>query len=150
MLYIFFLTIRRPPRSTRTDTLFPYTTLFRSALDNARKKPFAIEHEAAIGSWIASFKAENDDRRFSVASRRYFDARFAAHQWRIAKDHRCNACIGNYVRQCRLHRVTGATLMFLNGDRNAGGDTARLLGNKIRTETHKVGEEWVIPCRTQG
>src|SRR3546814_4366006 len=32
-LYIFFLMIRRPPRSTRTDTLFPYTTLFRSDLD---------------------------------------------------------------------------------------------------------------------
>src|SRR3546814_470344 len=29
-LIIFFLIIRRPPRSTRTDTLFPYTTLFRS------------------------------------------------------------------------------------------------------------------------
>src|SRR3546814_14749784 len=28
----FFLMIRRPPRSTRTDTLFPYTTLFRSAV----------------------------------------------------------------------------------------------------------------------
>src|SRR3546814_16197961 len=28
----FFLMIRRPPRSTRTDTLFPYTTLFRSPL----------------------------------------------------------------------------------------------------------------------
>src|SRR3546814_12235135 len=28
---VFFLLIRRPPRSTRTDTLFPYTTLFRSA-----------------------------------------------------------------------------------------------------------------------
>src|SRR3546814_19474439 len=27
---IFFLMIRLPPRSTRTDTLFPYTTLFRS------------------------------------------------------------------------------------------------------------------------
>src|SRR3546814_18429784 len=27
----FFLMIRRPPRSTRTDTLFPYTTLFRSS-----------------------------------------------------------------------------------------------------------------------
>src|SRR3546814_983631 len=38
-LYIvFFLMIRRPPRSTRTDTLFPYTTLFRSrpARDAAR------------------------------------------------------------------------------------------------------------------
>src|SRR3546814_14723698 len=29
----FFLMIRRPPRSTRTDTLFPYTTLFRSGTD---------------------------------------------------------------------------------------------------------------------
>src|SRR3546814_17124524 len=29
---LFFLMIRRPPRSTRTDTLFPYTTLFRSGL----------------------------------------------------------------------------------------------------------------------
>src|SRR3546814_14401610 len=28
--HFFFLMIRRPPRSTRTDTLFPYTTLFRS------------------------------------------------------------------------------------------------------------------------
>src|SRR3546814_7012258 len=30
VLCFFFLMIRRPPRSTRTDTLFPYTTLFRS------------------------------------------------------------------------------------------------------------------------
>src|SRR3546814_12764798 len=32
-LIFFFLMIRRPPRSTRTDTLFPYTTLFRSLKD---------------------------------------------------------------------------------------------------------------------
>src|SRR3546814_16475776 len=32
----FFLMIRRPPRSTRTDTLFPYTTLFRSAPSQQR------------------------------------------------------------------------------------------------------------------
>src|SRR3546814_2185991 len=30
LFFFFFLMIRRPPRSTRTDTLFPYTTLFRS------------------------------------------------------------------------------------------------------------------------
>src|SRR3546814_17542937 len=30
LIFLFFLMIRRPPRSTRTDTLFPYTTLFRS------------------------------------------------------------------------------------------------------------------------
>src|SRR3546814_1785372 len=34
----FFLMIRRPPRSTRTDTLFPYTTLFRSAGSRIRSR----------------------------------------------------------------------------------------------------------------
>src|SRR3546814_6517373 len=34
-LYFFFLMVRRPPRSTRTDTLFPYTTLFRSLDDES-------------------------------------------------------------------------------------------------------------------
>src|SRR3546814_13747975 len=36
IVIFFFLMIRRPPRSTRTDTLFPYTTLFRSAGIRAR------------------------------------------------------------------------------------------------------------------
>src|SRR3546814_12521937 len=36
---IFLLMIRRPPRSTRTDTLFPYTTLFRS---RGRQEGFAV------------------------------------------------------------------------------------------------------------
>src|SRR3546814_4120877 len=34
----FFLMIRRPPRSTRTDTLFPYTTLFRSGTMAIRRR----------------------------------------------------------------------------------------------------------------
>src|SRR3546814_14601686 len=38
--------IRRPPRSTRTDTLFPYTTLFRSGA----RLPTEAEWEAAAGS----------------------------------------------------------------------------------------------------
>src|SRR3546814_3952142 len=36
----FFLIKRRPPRSTRTDTLFPYTTLFRS--DGTRRRGLAV------------------------------------------------------------------------------------------------------------
>src|SRR3546814_1533268 len=35
-IVVFFLMIRRPPRSTRTDTLFPYTTLFRSHASQGR------------------------------------------------------------------------------------------------------------------
>src|SRR3546814_20184368 len=43
-LSFFFLIIRRPPRSTRTDTLFPYTTLFRSVpdLDGATLSPAVL------------------------------------------------------------------------------------------------------------
>src|SRR3546814_17545624 len=37
----FFLMLRRPPRSTRTDTLFPYTTLFRSSRLSDRGNPKA-------------------------------------------------------------------------------------------------------------
>src|SRR3546814_19349699 len=37
--YFFFLRIRRPPRSTRTDTLFPYTTLFRSGRRRRLDRP---------------------------------------------------------------------------------------------------------------
>src|SRR3546814_14518639 len=39
LLLFFFLMIRRPPRSTRTDTLFPYTTLFRSYAGAAADRP---------------------------------------------------------------------------------------------------------------
>src|SRR3546814_14987017 len=42
----FFLMIRRPPRATRTDTLFPYTTLFRSGqVDPDRDRLLAGEQD---------------------------------------------------------------------------------------------------------
>src|SRR3546814_6974105 len=41
--------IRLPPRSTRTDTLFPYTTLFRSTLP-----PFSAVSRAVVASRLAS------------------------------------------------------------------------------------------------
>src|SRR3546814_16503327 len=43
LLLFLFLMIRRPPRSTRTDTLFPYTTLFRSM------KPLGAELQLLLG-----------------------------------------------------------------------------------------------------
>src|SRR3546814_18564310 len=47
----FFLMIRRPPRSTRTDTLFPYTTLFRSHdvdLSDRRRLRLALRDASAF------------------------------------------------------------------------------------------------------
>src|SRR3546814_14822361 len=43
----FFLMIRRPPRSTRTDTLFPYTTLFRSPRKAVAGWPGSLAARAA-------------------------------------------------------------------------------------------------------
>src|SRR3546814_16366554 len=45
----FFLMIRRPPRSTRTDTLFPYTTLFRSAQRGQKKLVFGQVRKVLFG-----------------------------------------------------------------------------------------------------
>src|SRR3546814_2914332 len=46
--FFFFLMIRRPPRSTRTDTLFPYTTLFRSPASTRSSRPATC---AAANRW---------------------------------------------------------------------------------------------------
>src|SRR3546814_16283387 len=50
--------IRRPPRSTRTDTLFPYTTLFRSPVitrEEQRRAMAAVLDKAGIGAITRNF-----------------------------------------------------------------------------------------------
>src|SRR3546814_3124049 len=55
--------IRRPPRSTRTDTLFPYTTLFRSAgsdfIDAARIIPKLVIHSRVTHNPVQLFEFRN-------------------------------------------------------------------------------------------
>src|SRR3546814_15260386 len=50
MFFLFFLMIRRPPRSTRTDTLCPYTTLFRSAVG---EDSVTVRRDAIAGVMIS-------------------------------------------------------------------------------------------------
>src|SRR3546814_12939576 len=53
--------IRRPPRSTRTDTLFPYTTLFRSI--NYLLKPITEKAiVSALASWEQRRRKINDEQ----------------------------------------------------------------------------------------
>src|SRR3546814_14941146 len=71
--------IRRPPRSTRTDTLFPYTTLFRSPSPHSRTR------------WWHRPRRRSPRGRFpllslpSVSSQLRFGARFVMNS--IALDH---------------------------------------------------------------
>src|SRR3546814_12335640 len=48
--------IRRPPRSTLTDTLFPYTTLFRSVVAEGAKKRYSITEEG--GAYLADRRTQ--------------------------------------------------------------------------------------------
>src|SRR3546814_6385461 len=58
LFFIFFLMIRRPPRSTLTDTLFPYTTLFRSfpllAFSHCRDVVVAVSKAGGMGVFGAA------------------------------------------------------------------------------------------------
>src|SRR3546814_2167350 len=56
---LFFLMLRRPPRSTPTDTLFPYTTLFRS---------HRCEHAAVIANLLARRSSSNAADRSACRS----------------------------------------------------------------------------------
>src|SRR3546814_20393984 len=47
---VFYLMITRPPRATRTDTLFPYTTLFRSSYDSGDPRRSILPGHRAGGN----------------------------------------------------------------------------------------------------
>src|SRR3546814_10035520 len=72
--------IRRPPRSTRTDTLFPYTTLFRSILALQPENTGALEgREDALGELLQQARAQlraGDlaEATAAIAAARRFDA----------------------------------------------------------------------------
>src|SRR3546814_20450992 len=64
-LFVFFYMIRRRPRSTRTYTLFPYTTLFRSALPRIDREAFRREPDLPAVGHAARLSGlcEGDSRR---------------------------------------------------------------------------------------
>src|SRR3546814_1206545 len=64
-MFFFFLMIRRPPRSTRTDTLFPYTTLFRSR--SASRRPRARMSDGRDARYRIASAVQTSRQRGRVA-----------------------------------------------------------------------------------
>src|SRR3546814_12293471 len=64
-----FLMIRRPPRSTRTDTLFPYTTLFRSAPTTVIDGTIHFQQSSQYSdSVIYIGDGDSSDRNWTIAT----------------------------------------------------------------------------------
>src|SRR3546814_19741071 len=91
-LVFFFLMIRLPPRSTRTDTLFPYTTLFRSFGHAAIVDPWGRvlaqqdQGEAVLLAERDSIEQASIRTRMPVASHRRFFSQ-GARQRQIGRAH---------------------------------------------------------------
>src|SRR3546814_9239444 len=78
LLNIFFLRIRRPPRSTRTDTLFPSTSLFRSAVVIAGLARGDLGHTVE-GHYEGIFAAVQGDVNHTIGTLRDVAARSEEH-----------------------------------------------------------------------
>src|SRR3546814_17867813 len=85
--FIFFLMLRRPPRSTRTDTLFLYTTLFR-----AMQRPFLLPRQQRLAPADPAPDNEIEDGREEDDERGCGD--HAAHHPRSDRDPACRARSG--------------------------------------------------------
>src|SRR3546814_1705152 len=79
-MLFFCLMIRRPPRSTRTDTLFPYTTLFRSNPDARNTQIFGARRRIVIVDIVAVVEqVQNVDAQP--------EARFLAQEFERSEEH---------------------------------------------------------------
>src|SRR3546814_2404527 len=85
--YVFFLTIRRPPSVTRTDTLVPYTTLFRSRVSGVTRNRGGIWVQ--LEGPVVLRVAPNLVSRFDMASlERLKGRRIEARGWVVDRSRR--------------------------------------------------------------
>src|SRR3546814_14435758 len=114
--------IRRPPRSTRTDTLFPYTTLFRS------------RHEVLVVA-LAQSSAERSDGDRHLVVQVIVDAE-----------------VGNRLILMAFHVIAGEEQVRGAGvqDEKLGADLETIVDEgRARSEARRVGKECVSTCRSR-
>src|SRR3546814_18270171 len=121
-ILFFFLMIRRPPRSTRTDTLFPYTTLFRS-----------LDLLPRSGDDRGSRDGHGRSRALSTPLAAPFHQRCA--------DRRRGWRRGPNRGQFPHHRIAGGA--------GASAAHGRPVSRSRRSEERRVGKEFVSTCRSR-
>src|SRR3546814_10104143 len=110
VLFIFFLMIRRPPRSTRTDTLFPYTTLFRSQF-------FILFAFLAFFSGVLPFIVEKQFRERSCLIGRWLHDRSEEHTSELQSLMRISYavfCLKKKKKNCKYTNKDPSYLSHIN------------------------------------
>src|SRR3546814_18102831 len=124
--FIFFLMIRRPPRSTRTDTLVSYTTLFRSDLLHRGGELFGGE----AGRKAGLTDEEGGARQFDVAGRGGENHAIGGDELDLAEDGVAvdAAHVGSGLKRGgELGFAAGGGLIARGGDLRLGGGDRRPL-----------------------
>src|SRR3546814_12090269 len=132
-VFFFFLMIRRPPRSTRIDTLFPYTTLFRSAV--------VVEYESgarqeAVRDLVAVHVGD------VTAGRRHGQSVIGGDGPFRVRGHGDFAGAVIRVRREDIEPFDG-----IRGDADDGG--SRFIDLAVRSEESGVGKECVSTVRSR-
>src|SRR3546814_13807477 len=132
--------IRRPPRSTRTDTLFPYTTLFRSQalmLTVELPEPGDYVARTMLGKPLLVVRGKDGVARIFLNVCRHRGAQL------------CKEGKGHAPRfACPYHNWTydrEGKLVGISGKDKFGAEVGADLG--LRSEERGVGKECVGPCR---
>src|SRR3546814_10172373 len=137
----FFLMIRLPPRSTRTDTLFPYTTLFRSVVKSsprlAARSTKLVTHLAQRGNpcWRRVFVALLCDRLIHNLERQIEGQFVQKRKW----PHRQANGLGRILDHCWRHALFehGAAFVDQRLENAAGVKTPAIAHHDRRSEEHK-------------
>src|SRR3546814_16232812 len=137
----FFLMIRRPPRSTRTDTLFPYTTLFRSSGASAARRCLLLR-------WFCGCR-DKDASGLERTKRAIlgFAADEIEHQIKVVSDvlKPFRPVDDHLVRPVRANKVN---VLRRAGGHEAGATTLGDMDGEMadRSEESRVGQECVMTC----
>src|SRR3546814_19149543 len=119
--------IRRPPRSTRTATLFPYTTLFRSQW----REPCALPGDGG-SQWRAVDAQRMTAPRFRIASHQHILARLEEQQLAIE-------AARARLRQPLRHTIEFVGVADIDADRQPARPVARIAaGEQMRPKAYRT------------
>src|SRR3546814_11169515 len=131
----FFLMIRRPPRSTRTDTLFPYTTLFRSFVTKTELSGIDVPLEDII--------AATD---FVQPAIEIIDSRFEKFKFDLVSVIADNGSSARFVMGGRARRPLDIDLRTVGIVLEKNGE---MVDTESRSEERRDGKEGVSTYRSR-